>query len=74
MYYHLDVEACMFSNKGQKWHGFGWVERWGGLGRVEQGEIQAGDQVILWEKNISFNYKEKNEKRKRSNLKVEGKK
>lgn len=43
----------------------------GGLGGVEQGEIQAGVQVILWEKNISFNYKEKNEKRKRSNLKVE---
>lgn len=48
----------------------GWKDE-GKLGRVERGEIQARDQVILCEKNISFTYQEKNEKIKRSNLKVE---
>lgn len=48
----------------------GWKDE-GKLGRVEWGEIQARDQVILCEKNISFTYQEKNEKIKRSNLKVE---
>lgn len=65
MYYHLDVEACMFSNKGQKWHGFGWVERWGeNWEEYSKGKYKQEFRLYYGRETSLLTTKKKNKKKK----------